>query len=453
MLQLIKKTIFLTASGLLTISACGSDDDPSSKPSTDAGSKSVDAKVTPPPSTTFSGTVSLAEVIVTNPEGIAIGLAGGVANVSFTAPADVKVKPQPGYTNPINDCKIFVYDVEKGEKSAAGSDGGPISISGDGVFSSFGCSYQAALDKYLCSIDDDAASGALATGASISPVDGQPGQVALSVPGVDFSGAEYKGMFVNLTGFIGDNADAANGKHPILANHPTVNNILILANAKLEGASTVGETEGHYDTFVGAGPIPGGFPEFIDSEYETEEAEGKAKGDKKSITITKAEKTDAPKIDTTLIANGDLSFVKNSEGEEGVTFEAFTLADNSAQPHNFPLDGTAVTFSCEKENNGSCGGANGTLKGIVTFGETTDAPIPEGASFSDMPDPVKKYATWQCSGIGSETITIKADAIAVILGTKPTRIQTTVVYSNAETGNNNILASHGLLGWTDVLED
>ena len=60
-------------------------------------------------------------------------------------------------------------------------------------------------------------------------------------------------------------------------------------------------------------------------------------------------------------------------------------------------------------------------------------------------------ATFQCSGIGAEAITLDAGAMALILGTSPTRIQTSVTYANAElSGNNTIVLSHGVVGFTDV---
>ncbi len=116
-------------------------------------------------------------------------------------------------------------------------------------------------------------------------------------------------------------------------------------------------------------------------------------------------------------------------------------------PHALPTNGDAATFSCE----GSCGVAEGILKGIIVFGETTDAVV-SPLDPTAMPPAESKYATFQCSGIGAEAITLDEGAMALILGTNPTRIQTSITYANAElSGKNTIVMSHGVVGFTDVV--
>ncbi len=417
----IKKTLLLLGSSALLFTACGDDGGTPANP--DAAVEQPDGAPgdpdAAPPDPTFGGTLSLAEVTVTNPEAAAVGgLSGANATISFTDPADVTVPPQPGYDNNIGACKIFVYDVAGGESAPNGSDGGAVTVTGTNA-GAFGCAYNATLDRYLCSSADAAAAGAMAM-AGTSMSSNANGTVNLTIPGADFSGASYRGMYIAVGGFLDANA---NGQFPILGQGGGASGVLVLGNAKLVGATTLA-ADSAYQTFVGAGPIPQGY-DFLDDGTN-------------DVVFAKDAETNAPAVDTTLKANG----------------EGFTLSDESAQPHLVPTTGAAVTFDCGGTN-GTCGAvaANSALKGIVVFGSTTDGVLPTGAgaSFSDMPDPVSSFATFQCSGIGAESITLDAGAMALILGTNPTRIQTSVTYANAAiAGKNNILLSHGVVGFTTV---
>lgn len=408
----LKKTLVMLGSSALLFGACGDDDD--TKAGADAAvvvqidaakEVDVDADLPDPP---FSGTLSLAEVSVSNPEAIAVGgIAGGVANISFTNPADVTVAPSPGYTNNIGACRIFVYDVAGGDKAAAGSDGGPVSVTGT-ENGPFACAFNTDLKSYVCSSTDAAAANPIAITSSQIPIG--TGEATLKLTDADFSGANYVGMWIAVSGFPDA---AANGRFPIMGN--PANDTLIIFNPGLMAASAVADTAGAYQTFVGQGPFPGS-REFLDDGTN-------------DVTFTKDAIADAPAIDSTLTANG----------------QGFELAEGSTLAHALPTDGTAATFSCE----GSCGTAKGSLKGIIVFGETTDGDL-TGTQFNAMPEPVAKYATFQCSGIAAESITLDAGAMALLLGTNPTRIQTSITYANAQAGTNNILLSHGVVGFTTV---
>tara|TARA_R110002073_G_scaffold142117_4_gene293784 strand:- start:31499 stop:32761 length:1263 start_codon:yes stop_codon:yes gene_type:complete len=412
----LKKTLFLAAAAPLAFGACGGDDD--------NGTVTPDATVTPifdaspddpdaAPNTTFSGTISLAEVAITNEPFVSAGVAGAVVNVSFTDPATVTVPPQPGYENNIGACRIFVYDLAGGDEAPVGADGGRVTIAGtNGTdLPAFACDYNAAVDTYLCASGDSAASGAMAMADTTLAANGN-GTVTLTIPGANFSNENYVGMQIILDGF---SDPAANGRFGIVAQ--PANTTLVLANPALLAATTL-TADSAYQTLIGAGPVPGGF-DFLDDGTN-------------DIVITKDPITNAPAIDATLTVNG----------------EGFALDDASIRPHELPINGDEATFSCGGTG-GDCGVANGFLKGIIVFGETTDAPV-DPSNPTAMPEPVNQYATFQCSGINAESITLDEGAMALIMGTSPTRIQTSITYANAQSGANNIVLSHGVVGFKDT---
>lgn len=407
MISDLRIILFLLAVAPLTTVSCGGDDVPSNKP--DATVESVpDATAELNP--TFGGTISIAEVSVTNPS--LEGVAGASVDISFIDPVDARVAPQPGYLNSVDGCLIFVYDLDAGEVPPKGSDGGSVTISGTNGsdLAAFDCDYDNIAETYFCRSGDDAASGTMPkVGTSLIPNNGpDTGTATLVIAGVDFSEEDYIGMQIVLSGF---SEDAANGTFGIVQQ---TTNTLVIANPALQAVATL-SADTDYQTLIGAGPIPGGF-NFLD--------DGSAE-----IVVTKDAITNVPAIRTSLTVNG----------------AKFALAVGSTLPHDVPTNGDPATFSCA----GSCGVSNGLLKGIVVFGQTTDAVV-DPRHPTDMPKAVSKYATFQCSGIG-ETLTLDADAMALVLGTQPTRIQTSVTYANGELGRNNtIIMSHGVVGFTDV---
>jgi hypothetical protein len=404
----LKKTLFLVGSSALLFSACGDDG---------GGSDAVDAAVvidagTPDPDadTRYKGTVSVAELVASNPEGVAAGVSGAGVVVSFTEQDNI-IAPHPDFPNNIGECQIKIIDANAEQNT----DGGDVAITGTNV-GDFTCSYQATPDSYECSLDDAGASGTMLMADTV--LDGGNGQVnatiTLTIPNADFSGATYTGQHIRLEGFA---TAEANGVFPIVAQPAATT--LVLANVNLVGVGNHSLTaDSPYKTLVGEKPAPGGL-DFLGAG---------------AVTLAKAEATDAPAIATSIIPLGD----------------GFTLADDSVDAHEIPASGD-VKFSCDDAQNGDCGDGEGTLQGIVVFGETTDTTLPTGptATFSDMPDPTTQYARFQCSGIGMKSITMPAAALALIMGTTPTRIQTTVTYTNGELdGNNTYVMANGRVGFT-----
>jgi hypothetical protein len=429
----LKRTLFLVGSSALLFSACGDD----------GGGATFDAAVAidaagpdAMPDPTFSGTVSLAEVTITNDEAAALGgLSGAAAVISFTAPDDI-VPPDPAFDNNVGECKVTIVTIAT--KDEQGSEGGPVSVTGT-LSGEFGCAYNSTEDKYLCSTTDAAAAGVLPmAGTELNRNVGQlAGTMTLVAPGADFSNISYRGMNVILAGFI---AEEGNGRFAVLASAATptlgaglADDELLLANSLELAANTTLAADSGYQTLVGAGPIPGGF-DFLDD------------ADGAPIVMTKAAITDAPALASTLKANGD----------------GFALLDAPASEvaHEFPESGDA-TFACADGDTpptvDTCGFTDDTnvLNGIVVFGETTDGtfllPSALPSAFTEMPDPITQYARFQCSGIGQKSITIPAAAVALINSTGHTRIQTSVTFVNAEiAGKTNVVVGHGVLGFTDA---
>lgn len=425
MLHNFKNALLFVGTSALLFAGCG-DDDPKTTPdatTADASTTDANVEIDAGPDTTFSGTLSLAEVSITGPVAASLGgIGGATVNVSFVSPSDVTVAPQPGYTNNIGGCRIFVYDVAAGQAAPAGSDGGTVTITGTNS-GEFACNYNGALDTYLCASTATEASGAIVVAGTTATLGPSPGTVVITLGGVDFGAFDPTGGSIILSDFVDP---AANGRFSVLGRIPKTSNAVLIANPALMAPSALAQ-DSTYSTLVGTGPQPGGF-DFLD--------DGTAQN-----VFTKAAATDAPEVNTMLQANG----------------QGFALdAASSSMPHAIPTDGTAVTFSCDSDDdpanaNDTCGVDTGNpLKGMLIFGETTDGALNPLDPFG-MPAPVSKYATYQCSAIGMKKFALDTGAMALILGTEPTRIQTTIVYSSAAiAGPNNLVVSHGVVGFTDV---
>lgn len=424
MLHNFKNTLLFVGTSALLFAGCGDDDPKTTPDATTADASTTDAAedIDAGPDTTFSGTLSLAEVSITGPVAASLGgIGGATVNVSFVSPSDVTVAPQPGYTNNIGGCRIFVYDVAAGQAAPAGSDGGPVTITGTNS-GEFACNYDAALDTYLCASTAAEASGAVTAAGTSATANGN-GTVTVNLGGVNFGTFDPTGGSIILDGF---DDDAMNGSFSVVL-RPAPGTVVIANPAFVANVAATLNADSTYSTLVGTGPQPGGF-DFLD--------DGTAQN-----VFTKAAATDAPEVNTMLQANG-----------QGFALDTST----SSMPHAMPTDGTAVTFSCDSDDdpanaNDTCGVDTGNpLKGMLIFGETTDGALNPLDPFG-MPAPVSKYATYQCSAIGMKKFALDTGAMALILGTEPTRIQTTIVYSSAAiAGPNNLVVSHGVVGFTDV---
>lgn len=426
MIRLTNRKILEAAacSGLLLLAACGDDDGPrpdaalaDSGPEADAADEADAAPAAP------SGLIALTEVTLTNPEAAALGLSGASVGIGWVDPATVTVPPVEGFENNVGGCRITVYDVAAGDEPGTEVDAGNVTITGT-ASDEFACVFSGAAG-YVCQSTDEAAAGEAAVGATAQPPLTPGGPVTYTFPGVDFSGANYVGMHLQVDGFTDE---AANGTFPIVGFDPNEPSQLQVASLSPPALATaVEDTPGSYLTVVGAGPVPGGF-DFLDGAS--------------TVSISKPEAGRVAAIDVDIVPNG----------------EGFALAEASAEPHAIPTDGSEVVFLCpgtdpDALTGGDCGTtAGGPLQGMTLSGSTTDASV-EGLGFNAMPPAESQYATFQCSAIGQTGAALSAEAMAVILGTSPTRIQVNVSYMAAAIeGTTNVVAGHTLAGFTDVAQ-
>ena len=410
-----RPTHFLFASLLalaaLSATACGSSSSsPDAMPDAhraDASPPPPDAAIDigPPPSRT--GLIELSELTITNPGWSTIGGAG--VAVSWTDDA-TGTDPVPGYENSTGGCRIVVYDVGGGDSPAEQTDEGRVSVTGTNI-GDFQCEFAAAESGYVCRSTDSAYSGDIPTeGSSAVPGDDD---VTYVIAGADFlaGGISYVGMHVVILGF--DQADA-NGTFPIV-DVPAADTLVVI-NPDLEGAATL-TTTGAYVTRVGLGPALEGGLDFLDDGTE-------------EIAIDKPNSTAVPALDVTLNANGD-----------GITMAP-------PQLHLIPTTGDAVTLGCDPC--GQTGG--GLLNTVVVAGRTTDADLTD-LDDTAMPAAVSKYAEFRCSAIGAGSIELDEDAMAAILGTLPTRIETQLLYSATDKiGNTSVNVGHGFVGYTTIAD-
>ena len=355
----LKKTLFLLATAPLALGACGGDDDDGGK-AADAAPAVIDAAPGDPdaaPDPTFAGTISLAEVSVTNPALAEAGVAGAVVNIGFTDPLDVTVDPAPGYDNNVGACKIIVYDVANGELPPKGSDGGPVTIGGTNgtVGAAFGCAYNATADAYACSSADSAAAGVLPIGTTVTPT------------GVRVRDSDHRRRRLLNENYVG------------MKHHPRRIPRRECQWSLWDRQSTgqCGQHPDHFQFRFGGGLDSSAESAVPDPHWRRARAGGAASVDflddgTADVTIAKDAITNVPAIDSSLTVNGS----------------GFKLADDSTLPHAVPLDGTAATFSCA--GTGECGTAVGVLKGIIVFGSTTDGVL-DPTDPTDMPDPVQQH--------------------------------------------------------------
>ena len=203
-------------------------------------------------------------------------------------------------------------------------------------------------------------------------------------------------------------------------------------------ASVVGAA-GSYSTTAGQTPgTPGGF-DFLDDGSD-------------DIFVCKGDFNPIGAIDQTLSTNGEGMTLLEGVQVVGEGAGTFYL------PHEIATDGTAVHLGCgDDEDSTGCGSSttNGVINGITISGRTTDASV-LGLAPNAMPDPVGSFATFSCSafGFGEDFVgfaTLSAGAMAAILGTSPTRIQTSVTFAAGVLGGaTNYLSEHDVTGWTTL---
>jgi hypothetical protein len=437
-------TVVMLGAGAL-VGACGSSNN------NNPDSRVTDANNTPDtPSAPDAnvqvrdGTLAVTSIDLTDP-GVA-GQAWGGASVSLMF--NDLTKGDGGVmafgTGGLGECTVYQFDAGTGAVHTPHPpiDEGTITISGAGIKQGIGsvtppsmsCVFQSG--QYICPVDQVTAGAGSTYSASNSN-----GGATISVSGHSYAAADV-GSWVELTGVTNDSN--MNGIWPIVNVAGTSAQLGIppgvaknALNAPFNGAAIV--------QLAGVGPVPGGqaFVDFIDTGSGTDHVE-----------ISLAGNTDYPSgIDSTLSPIGR-GMILDGPG---------TGCTDCAQPHQFPTsaaNNATVSFSVngtlgdKKGNPGELG--DQAAVGLVITGSTTDATVTGLAPYL-MPSPVSQYATFSCLFPAAQTGQIPNGAIAAILATNPTRIETRVfrfAFSRGTDGATqstwSTVSGHGLVGHTDM---
>lgn len=428
---LLFRTTSICLTGLLALAgtaACGGDDDDDDDDtgdSPDAGDGGGDAdaavEADAAPAVTRTGTIAITDTTVTNPLA-KVPIRGAVVTMTYVDDQSVVVAPLPDYPDSINGCAITVYDVTAGERPGNSVDEGAFTVTGTGN-GEFRCVYEDGADDYVCqSTNADVRGGVV----------GNANTATLNVSGeFNLAGAaftpEMQGMAIQLSGFTGASG-SADGTYAVIRVLDV--DTLLLASVPF---SATGGTDATFTTFVGARPIPNPFGfEFLD--------DGVAKG-AQDIVLTKDASEHVPGFTVTARARG----------------EGFALTLDSTPPHEFPATADDVVFTCDAETDG-CGSepdqGPGLLSAMVINGVTTDVLPAENDDGTTMLPATGKFATFACSMIGADSITIPSDAVQAILDTNPARIQISVgrFAASLQTvqgqATSRIVMGHSLTGFT-----
>jgi len=414
---------FLIVAGLALAApacSCGDDDDTGDRPDARVQADSAPDIDAAPEGLLRSGTIAVTEAAITNP-----GLdtfSGALVRVLFSdTHTGSPPAPAAGFESNINGCLIQVWDVGTNEAADQVEEGALVvtgTENGD-----FGCGFVSADVGYACrSANPDIAGGTAGNGEGMTLTgDGD----TFEMVGFDVS-ATMAGMYLRLDGF----APVPDGTMiPILAADEATDTLTLFG---VNDALTVtGTATATFSTLVGVGPVPGGAQFLLGAADE--------------INISKTAGDIVGAIDEDFAAHG----------------QGYTLVDDADMdkylPHTIPFDGSEVNFACEAAGCGAAGDG-GVIEAVVINGQTTDGEITGPINpASPLPPPVDSYATFTCSFIGQNTATLSADAMAVILGTNPTRIQTSVgrykgTIIAAEDGTSQVVVvqGHSLLGFSDA---
>jgi hypothetical protein len=412
-----------------------------------------EADAEPDPVLLRSGTIALFQNHVQVAAGLSFAVGATVAvtmsdeETRTVFPLDLTGDGMPD--SQVGGCAITVFDVAAGDEPPDATDEGSFTITGTGQ-GPFVCAVGVnplSPDKYACRTTDEGGAGQPGAGSLANKIEDTP-LATYQITGADFSEANYVGQALVINAF--GEESPANGAFAIVRQGGVLlDNQLVVFNSELEGlAGPTAEAGGVYFTLVGEGPIPvsatdpeGGFDTFID---------GRGMGVADDVTIVGAASSD-------ILDEINLTFQANGEGL------VLRVGGDFSHPAAIPLDGEPVKFGCQ---GAACGPSlGGSLNALIINGLTTDGELPAAADDpfgTDMPDPVSKFATFQCSifsagGDGSREATLTAEAMAAILGTNPTRIQTAVAHvggvietNAAGTSSVNVLAGHAITGFTTV---
>ncbi|RMH38650.1 MAG: hypothetical protein D6689_18990 [Deltaproteobacteria bacterium] len=425
----------ICAAALPLAAACGDDgddDDDTTRP--DASQPDIDAAApdaSPPdagtpdagPTSTRSGSIAVTEISAPQLGGIS----GMAVSISFIDLSTVTVAPAFDSTNPASPlaggCTVTVYTVGT-DSEPTEVDEGPVTIENTVHPIEAPCTFVSALGYYAC-IEQ---AGAIAATDAVTDDGSLPaGTIPANTALVTIAGATFDendvGRYIQIAGFP---TAANNGSFPIVALGQAATQVVIANPAAVSEAAG---GDGSFSVISGAGPTPANRDALDDGTTPIKVSLGGNTGD----------------VD-------DFSVMVQALGE------GFQLDDETAGNLTaMPTDGSAVSFSCSGTN-GDCGADTGVVKVMVISGKTTDADV-TGLPPNTMPAPTTKYARFRCSSPSgaANSVTIPAEAMAAILGTNPTRIETRVfrmggtIAGNADMTNaTTVVAGHGHVGWTTV---
>jgi hypothetical protein len=373
--------------------------------------------------------VAVTETIVTNPlpmlqggpRGVPPSITGATVSMSYIDDQTVTVAPTPPYNSNFNNCAITVFDVAGGDEPPTAVDEGAITVSGT-YHGDFACAHSDAAGEYVCRSTDPILGGGVAANAAGATL-ASTGELTLG----EAIGEEIIGMHMQLTGFEGEGG-SADGVYPVI-------DLTMAGEPVLDGVpgDATGGGDATYTTFVGQGPMLNPFPifNFLD--------DGEAK-DAQDVVITKEDSDLVPGFTMTARARG----------------QGFGLTKASTQPHEFPATAEDVVFTCEGDGCGSDPKQTGDqIDAIVINGITTDVLPTKGDDGLTMLPAENAFATFACSMLMSDTITIPADGVQRILDTNPARVQITVGRFVAEridtdTSSTSVVLGHSLTGFTTL---
>ncbi|HKE15316.1 MAG TPA: hypothetical protein VKB80_10645, partial [Kofleriaceae bacterium] len=387
-----------------------------------------------------TGTVAITETTLTNPPIVETDppIQGAVVTISFIDNEAVTVPPVEGFDNPIGACQIFVYDVTAGQSEPATVDEGPITVTGT-ANGDFTCAFNA--DRgYVCQSADAVAAGGVAGNAAGATFDGpelpgDPRTSILSGLGATVNAGPINGSQMLLDGFGDKSLD---GQTFAVINRPSNNTVLLATPGPVPDLIQNASGTATYTTFIGAGPIPNpfGYNFMTDASDVAIGFEG-----------------------SKLVPAFNGSYTPDGEGFELVS----DPTNNIFLPHEFPTALPAsgpASFGCAAEGCGVAG-AGGQVFATIINGRTTDGATPPADQDPlgvAMPDPVGSFATFTCGFAGMDQASITPEELEVILGTNPTRIQTTVVRAQvtlnataaSDSAETRIIVGHSQTGFTTV---
>lgn len=388
---------------------------------------------------TRAGTLAVTDVKITDPAVASLAIGGGAVSFEFDDltmnDGGTVAYDDTGGTG-VGGCTVFTFDGST-HKPHPAIDEGPITISGAGLKGKpnpLMCTF--AGSQYVCVAD-------AATGVSGTYSASSAGGAAVTITGHDFT-ADDIGTYLTLSGF----ADAGMNHSYAIINVISTSAQLAVPASTVQSATNKAFTGVSYTKLQGAGPIPGGqgTVDFINLGAGTDQ-----------LTVDLAANTDYPTAITATVP---------PIGKPLLLDDAGTGCTDCKQPYQFPTSaasGETVTFSCDKtigSKTGNCGeGEPPTFNnvGLVITGSTTDADLTNAAPY-DMPPANGSYARFTCSFPTGMTGQVTNGALAAILATSPTRVETrvfrfgfTLPTADPDTKNTwTVVAGHGIIGHTDL---